>query len=86
MTHLIEAGYDPLFVQQQVGHEQSSTTALYTQVSSDYRHLGHAVIQHIDLVVLPHAAARVKQQDNGLHSRCNRFVRHPGETSGFGLV
>ena len=37
VTHLIEAGYDPLFVQQQVGHEQSSTTALYTQVSSDYR-------------------------------------------------
>ena len=24
-------------IQQQVGHEQSSTTALYTQVSSDYR-------------------------------------------------
>jgi integrase/recombinase XerD len=37
VTQLIEAGYDPLFVQQQVGHEQSSTTALYTQVSSDYR-------------------------------------------------
>lgn len=37
VTHLIEAGYDPLFVQQQAGHEQSSTTALYTQVSSDYR-------------------------------------------------
>ena len=37
VTHLIEAGYDPLFVQEQVGHEQSSTTALYTLVSSDYR-------------------------------------------------
>lgn len=37
VTHLIEDGYDPLFVQQQVGHEHSSTTALYTQVSSDYR-------------------------------------------------
>lgn len=24
-------------MQEQVGHEQSSTTALYTQVSSDYR-------------------------------------------------
>ncbi|WP_369758824.1 tyrosine-type recombinase/integrase [Nocardia sp. 348MFTsu5.1] len=27
VTHLIEAGYDPLFVQQQVGHSYSSTTA-----------------------------------------------------------
>ncbi|WP_255482399.1 hypothetical protein [Pseudarthrobacter sp. NBSH8] len=26
-----------MFVQQQVGHEHSSTTALYTGVSSDYR-------------------------------------------------
>lgn len=37
VTHLIEAGYDPLFVQQQAGHSYSSTTALYTSVSSDYR-------------------------------------------------
>ena len=38
ITHLIEAGYDPLFVQQQVGHRHGSTTALYTSVSSDYKH------------------------------------------------
>jgi integrase len=38
VTHLIEAGYDPLFVQQQVGHRHGSTTALYTSVSSDYKH------------------------------------------------
>jgi site-specific recombinase XerD len=37
VTHLIEAGMDALFVQQQVGHEHASTTALYTCVSSDYR-------------------------------------------------
>jgi site-specific recombinase XerD len=37
VTHLIEAGYDALFVQQQVGHSHASTTALYTSVSSDYR-------------------------------------------------
>ncbi|WP_018186393.1 tyrosine-type recombinase/integrase [Microbacterium sp. 77mftsu3.1] len=37
ITHLIEAGFDPLFVQQQVGHEYASTTALYTGVSSNYR-------------------------------------------------
>ncbi len=37
VTHLIEDGFDPLFVQQQVGHEYASTTAIYTSVSSDYR-------------------------------------------------
>lgn len=37
VTHLIEAGMDALFVQQQVGHEHASTTSLYTCVSSDFR-------------------------------------------------
>ena len=37
VTHLVEDGFDALFVQQQVGHQHSSTTALYTAVSSDYR-------------------------------------------------
>ncbi|MHA7288014.1 tyrosine-type recombinase/integrase [Arthrobacter sp. MDT3-44] len=37
VTHLIESGMDPLFVQHQAGHEHASTTALYTSVSSDYR-------------------------------------------------
>jgi hypothetical protein len=37
VTHLIEAGWDPLFVQHQVGHEHASTTAIYTCVSSDFR-------------------------------------------------
>jgi site-specific recombinase XerD len=37
VTHLIEDGFDALFVQQQVGHEHASTTAIYTSVSSDYR-------------------------------------------------
>jgi integrase/recombinase XerC len=30
VTHLIEDGWDPLFVQQQAGHEYASTTAIYT--------------------------------------------------------
>lgn len=38
VTHLIEAGYDPLFVQHQEGHVNMSTTSLYTSVSSDFRH------------------------------------------------
>ncbi|HWO64300.1 MAG TPA: tyrosine-type recombinase/integrase, partial [Umezawaea sp.] len=37
VTHLIEAGWDPFFVQQQVGHEHSFTTSIYTCVSSDFR-------------------------------------------------
>jgi site-specific recombinase XerD len=37
VSHLIEDGFDALFVQQQVGHRHSATTAIYTSVSSDYR-------------------------------------------------
>lgn len=37
VTHLIEDGFDQLFVQQQVGHRWGSTTALYTGVSSDFK-------------------------------------------------
>ena len=37
VTHLVEDGFDPLFVQQQVGHAWGSTTALYTGVSSDFK-------------------------------------------------
>jgi integrase/recombinase XerD len=37
VTHLIEADYDPFFVQQQVGHQHASTTSLYTSVSSDFK-------------------------------------------------
>ncbi len=39
VTHLIEDGWDPLFVQQQVGHAWASTTAIYTGVSSDYKNV-----------------------------------------------
>ena len=37
VTHLIEDGFDPFFVQQQVGHAWGSTLGLYTGVSSDYK-------------------------------------------------
>ncbi|MER7244651.1 tyrosine-type recombinase/integrase [Kribbella sp. NPDC000426] len=37
VTHLIEAGYDPAFVQTQVGHAYASTTGLYTSVSADFK-------------------------------------------------
>jgi site-specific recombinase XerD len=37
VTHLIEDGFDPLFVQLQCGHQHMSTTSIYTCVSSDFR-------------------------------------------------
>jgi hypothetical protein len=37
VTHLIEDGWDPRFVQEEVGHEHASTTSIYTCVSSDFR-------------------------------------------------
>ncbi|MFF0595676.1 tyrosine-type recombinase/integrase [Streptomyces antibioticus] len=37
VTHLIEFDYPERFVQDQVGHEYASTTALYTGVSDEYR-------------------------------------------------
>jgi len=37
VSHLIEDGADPLFVQQQAGHSRASTTAIYTTVGADAR-------------------------------------------------
>ncbi|WP_413788060.1 hypothetical protein [Streptomyces platensis] len=36
VTHNIEDGVDPKFIQEQVGHLYASTTALYTAVSDDF--------------------------------------------------
>jgi len=36
VTHQIEDGVDPRFVQEQVGHRFASTTAIYTGVSNDF--------------------------------------------------
>jgi integrase/recombinase XerC len=36
VTHSVEDGVDPVFVQQQVGHDYASTTAIYTGVSGDF--------------------------------------------------
>lgn len=45
VTHLIEDGVDPGFVQRQVGHLHQSTTAIYTGVSTDYMNtmMAHAI-------------------------------------------
>lgn len=50
VTHLVEDGFDPFFVQQQVGHAYSSTTALYTGVSNDFKNrtLRRALDRYID--------------------------------------
>jgi integrase/recombinase XerC len=54
VTHLIEDGFDPLFVQQQVGHRWGSTTALYTGVSGDYRN--RVLRRALDQALVPPAA------------------------------
>lgn len=36
-THLLEAGWDPRFVQDQMGHEYASTTGIYQFVSDQFR-------------------------------------------------
>ena len=36
VSHLIEDGADPLFIQHQVGHSFASTTAIYTSVGADH--------------------------------------------------
>jgi len=37
VTHLVEDGVDPLFIQHQVGHSWASTTAVYTSVGADHK-------------------------------------------------
>lgn len=37
VTHLVEFGYPERFVQEQVGHAYASTTAIYTNVSDDFK-------------------------------------------------
>ncbi|MFD6073112.1 tyrosine-type recombinase/integrase, partial [Amycolatopsis lurida] len=37
VTHLVEFGYPPRFIQAQVGHAYPSTTSIYTDVSDEYR-------------------------------------------------
>jgi integrase/recombinase XerC len=49
VTHLIEGGWDPWFVQEQVGHEHASTTSIYTCVSSDFR--TRTLRRHLDAAV-----------------------------------
>jgi integrase len=36
-THLLEDGWDPMFVQHQMGHEHASTTGIYQFVSTGFR-------------------------------------------------
>lgn len=37
VTHLVEFGYADRFIQEQVGHQHASTTAIYTSVGGDYK-------------------------------------------------
>lgn len=55
VTHLIQDGWDALFVQQQAGHQHASTTSIYTCVSSDFctRTLRRALDQTMDAALRP---------------------------------
>ena len=37
ISHLLEDGFDHLFVQEQAGHSWGATTAVYTTIGSDYK-------------------------------------------------
>ncbi|MER7404726.1 site-specific integrase [Streptomyces sp. NPDC000070] len=60
VTYLIEDGWDPRFVQDQVGHEHASTTSLYTCVGSDFR--TRTLRRHLDDTVAAALAARNGRQ------------------------
>lgn len=60
VTHLIEAGHDARFVQEQVGHEHASTTSIYTCVSSDYR--TRTLRRHLDAVTAAGLATQQARQ------------------------
>jgi integrase/recombinase XerC len=51
VSHLLEDGFDHLFVQQQVGHSWGSTTAVYTSVGSDFKNT--ALRQALDRAFTP---------------------------------
>ncbi len=61
VTHLIEDGFDPLFVQQQVGHRWGATTALYTGVSGDYRNT--VIRKALDQALLAPTEGEHRDQD-----------------------
>ena len=50
-THLLEDGFDHLFVQQQLGHSWGSTTAVYTSVGADFKN--KALRRALDRAFLP---------------------------------
>jgi integrase/recombinase XerC len=56
VSHLLEDGFDHLFVQQQAGHSWGSTTAIYTTVGSDYKN--KALRRALDRAFTPEPAPR----------------------------
>ncbi|MEU7414694.1 site-specific integrase [Streptomyces sp. NPDC042638] len=60
VTHLIEDGWDPRFVQEQVGHEHAGTTSLYTCVSSDFR--TRTLRRHLDSTMAAALQAQTGRQ------------------------
>jgi len=55
VTHLIEDGFPERFVSEQVGHAYAATTALYTNVSDDFKN--RTLAKALGRVFTPPAAA-----------------------------
>jgi integrase/recombinase XerC len=67
ITHLLEDGFDQLFVQQQVGHRWGSSTAGYTKVGSDY--LQAALAQALRPAWVPEPDGRAGTDGDGSSTR-----------------
>lgn len=68
VTHLVEFGYPERFVQEQVGHAYASTTAIYTNVSNDFKNK-----------TLRTALSRVYERE---HNRTENTAANPGTSPG----
>jgi site-specific recombinase XerC len=65
VTHLLEDGWDPLFVQHQVGHEYASTTALY----SACRRFPHRTLRRALDATMTAALQQEGRSDDDTHGR-----------------
>jgi len=68
VTHLLEDGFDHLFVQQQAGHSWGSTTAIYTSVGSDFKNT--ALRRALDRAFEPGPAGRDEMKGGEVDGSC----------------
>lgn len=69
VTHLLEDGFDHLFVQQQAGHSWGSTTAIYTSVGSNFKNT--ALRRALDRAFEPGPADRDEMKGGAADGSCS---------------